>query len=60
MTDVDELRKRYPEWDIQTQWITVASGPDRCIWLASHGGITVSAWSPSELERAITRMENDQ
>jgi hypothetical protein len=57
MTDIDELRKRHPEWDIQTQWITAASGPDRYIWLASQAGITVSAWSAPDLERAITRME---
>jgi hypothetical protein len=57
MTDVDQLRERYPGWDISESWTTAASGPDRRHLIASNGDITISAWTAAELAREIERQE---
>ena len=55
--ELAELRETFPGWEIRESWTTAASGPDRRHLLASRQGITVSAWTASELAREIRRAE---
>ncbi len=52
-SDLDMLRGDFPEWDIETAWITVNSGPDRQHLLAHRGRLTLTAWTAAGLRRAI-------
>jgi hypothetical protein len=56
-SDLDQLREQYPQWEIEARWVTTASGPDRCHWMAHRGPITVSGWTLGDLAAEIRRQE---
>jgi hypothetical protein len=53
-SDVDLLRAAFASWHIEARWITRASGPDRCRYVARKGDVRLSAWSADELATQIT------
>jgi hypothetical protein len=50
--DVAALREQFPRWAISLRWLTAASGPDQCLYLAvREDGAEVTAWSVATLAR---------
>jgi hypothetical protein len=55
--DLDQLRKTHPLWDAGILWVTVATGPDYCHYVATRQGTTLRAASLRELDRLISAVE---
>jgi hypothetical protein len=51
------LRAAYPQWSIESRWVTTASGPDRCHWMAHRGPITVAGWTLADLAAEMRRQD---
>jgi hypothetical protein len=54
-SDLEQLRATFPAWEVEAQWTTAGSGPDRRCLLAHRGDVTVSAWTAEDLAEAIRR-----
>jgi hypothetical protein len=53
--DLAQLRKQFPDWDIEARWTVAGTGPDSRHLLAHKGDVTVSAWTPADLAAEIRR-----
>lgn len=53
--DLARLRQEHPGWTFESVWITVNSGPDRRLILASRNGVMLTAWTAAELAADINR-----
>lgn len=54
---LERLRAAFPLWDISASWVTSASGPDFCLWVAARGGLRLGAFSAGEMERVMADAE---
>ena len=52
--DLELLRAAFPSWSFESRWVTTASGPDRCHYLAHKGELTLSSWSANDLATQVT------
>jgi hypothetical protein len=58
-TDLDMLRRDYPEWRFGSVWASAASGPDARRIYATRDGRLITAWTAAQLAAAIRREERD-
>ena len=53
MSDLEQLRHLFPDWQITAIWSAAASGPDARHLTAVKGSVTVSAFSADDLASMI-------
>jgi hypothetical protein len=54
---LDELRERYPEWDMSPLWVALASAPDYRKLRAERDGTVVEAYDATTLGARIREAE---
>ena len=53
--DLAQLRKQFPDWEIEARWTVAGTGPDSRYLRAHRGGVTVTARTTEDLATEIRR-----